>query len=285
MDVRDLAGKHALVTGAASGIGKATALELARHGADMVLCDIDQAGLEATEKEIGDLGREVFARRIDVSHADEMERFAQEVHTRIGAVDLLVNNAGVGLVAGFLEMDLENWDWIVGITLKGVIHGCHFFVPRMVERGQGGHVVNVASLAGFIPGPPLCAYNVTKAGVVSLSESLRSELRPHGIGVTAVCPGIIDTPIASNMRYRGTMPAEEARQLGRDAMRRRNYSPERVARNVLKAVSRNRAVAPISLEAWIGYYMKRFFPRFTLWLIATLTERQRRQMEAEKKSS
>jgi NAD(P)-dependent dehydrogenase (short-subunit alcohol dehydrogenase family) len=284
MDVRDLAGKRGLVTGAASGIGNAIALELARHGADLVLCDIDQAGLEATEKEIRDLGRETFARRIDVSHADEMQGFAREVHAQVGAVDILVNNAGVGLGAGFLEMELEDWDWIVGINLKGVIHGCHFFVPRMVERNQGGHVVNIASMAGFIPVPPLCAYNVTKAGVISLSESLRSELRRHGIGVTAVCPGIIDTPIADNMRYRGAMPAEEAREQGREAMRRRNYSPERVARNVLKAIARNRAVAPISLEAWIGYYLKRLFPRFTLWLLATLTERQRRQMEAEKRT-
>jgi short-subunit dehydrogenase len=141
--------------------------------------------------------------------------------------------------------------------------------------------VNIASMAAFIPFPPLCAYNVTKGGVVSLSESLRSELRPHGIGVTAVCPGVIATSIADNMRYRGASAGEEARRQSKELMLRRGYTPERAARNILKAVARNRAVAPIALEAWIAYYLKRAVPRFVLWAIHVFTERQKRRLEAQ----
>jgi NAD(P)-dependent dehydrogenase (short-subunit alcohol dehydrogenase family) len=281
MDVRNLSGKKALVTGAASGIGRALALELAGRGADLAICDVDEGGLKATEDKIRALGRKTITQRVDVSKPQEMEGFARAVHGQWEAVDVLVNNAGVGLGAEFLDTELQDWEWILGINLKGVIYGCHFFAPQMVQRGHGGHVVNIASMAAFIPFPPLCAYNVTKGGVVSLSESLRSELRPHGIGVTAVCPGVIATSIADNMRYRGASAGEEARRQSKELMLRRGYTPERAARNILKAVARNRAVAPIALEAWIAYYLKRAVPRFVLWAIHVFTERQKRRLEAQ----
>ena len=273
MDVRDLHGRSALVTGAASGIGRATALACARRGASLVLCDVDAAGLADVEQEIRALGRDVLARRVDVGSPTEMEAFAAEVHREREAVDLLVNNAGVGLGGLFLESSLEDWEWIARINLFGVIHGCHFFVPEMVRRGRGGHVVNVASAAAYAPLPAQSAYAATKFAVVGLSECLRAELAPFGIGVTAVCPGFIDTPIVEHSRLRGVAAEPENRRRTRAFYRRRGYRPERVARNLLKAVQRGRALAPISAEAWGMYYASRIAPGLLRWVNAKLAGR------------
>jgi short-subunit dehydrogenase len=178
----------------------------------------------------------------------------------VGAVDILMNNAGVGLAASFLDTPLEVWDWLLRVNLWGVIHGCHFFLPPMVSRGAGGHVVNVASLASYMPSETLSAYTTSKYGVLGLSEALRVELHRHRIGVTAVCPGVINTAITASSRMRGAAGAAGERERLARLYQRRNYGPERVARNVLKAVQRNRAVAPISLESWIVFYLKRIAP-------------------------
>lgn len=280
MDVRDLTGKLGLVTGAASGIGRETALALGRRGADLVVCDVDQGGLGDVQNALEKLGRRVLARKVDVSSEEEMRAFAAAVHAEHAAVDLLVNNAGVGLGASFLETTLEDWKWILDINVVGVVHGCHFFLPPMVERGRGGHVVNIASAAAFVATEQLAAYSATKFAVRGLSESLRAELAPHGIGVTTVCPGIIDTPITRASRMRGWGATPEARERVVEAYRKRGYTPDRVARNILKAVARNRAVAPISIEAWTMYWMKRFIPRTTALVSRKLGERAKREAEA-----
>jgi NAD(P)-dependent dehydrogenase (short-subunit alcohol dehydrogenase family) len=274
MDVRDLGGKWSLVTGAASGIGMETALELARRGSNLAICDLDEARLATAEERLRGFGRQVITARVDVADRGDMQAFAARVHGEIGAVDILMNNAGVGLGGGFLHTSLEDWDWIVGINLKGVVHGCHFFLPPMVERRRG-HVVNVASMAAYTASEALSAYCTTKFAVLGLSEALREELAPHGIGVTAICPGIINTPITESSRLVG--PIREMRGQMVDLYRRRNYGPERVAENILRAVQRNRAVAPISPEAWFFYYLKRFAP----WLLArfsgAMAQQQRRR--------
>jgi NAD(P)-dependent dehydrogenase (short-subunit alcohol dehydrogenase family) len=279
MDVRSLEGKTALVTGAASGIGRETALELARRGADLVICDVDDPGLASTAETIRGLGGNVEFQQVDVSSADEMEAFAAAVHARVEAVDLLMNNAGVAIGGPFLATTLSDWDWILGINLKGVIHGCHFFIPNMVERGRGGHVVNVSSAAGYAAASALTAYNTTKFGVLGLTEALWDELQPKGIGVTAICPGIIDTPITRNARLVGDMDKPETRQEMVEGYRRRAYTPERVARHILDAVQRDRLVAPISPEAWGMYYLKRFAPWAMRWLGRKLSDRQARMAE------
>ena len=190
MDVRDLRGKNALVTGAASGIGRETALEVARRGADLFVCDIDEEGLARTTGEIQALGRKAFGQRVDVSRRDDMRAFAEAVHAQVESVagldgyevnlvsqntfmhfDLSLNTERarllfgdrdpVGLGAGLAETTLEDWDWILGINLYGVIHGLHFFVPKMVAAGRGGHVVNISSAAGYLAAEPLTAYCTT----------------------------------------------------------------------------------------------------------------------------
>jgi NAD(P)-dependent dehydrogenase (short-subunit alcohol dehydrogenase family) len=262
MDVRSLSGKTALITGAGSGIGRETALACARRGAQLALCDLDAAGLAETEQRVRALGgeRRVLTQRVDVASADEMRAFADAVHRELPAVDLLVNNAGVGLGAAFQDTSLDDWRWIVGVNLMGVVHGCHFFLPRMLARGAGGHVVNVASAAGYLPSEALAAYSATKYAVLGLSESLHIELHRRGIGVTALCPGIIDTPITRSAALRGAAAAEGAREKMIAAYQRRNYGPERVAEALLRAVQRNRTIAPVTPEAWLGYFLKRLAP-------------------------
>ena len=279
MDVRNLEGKTALVTGAGSGIGRATALALGRRGANLILCDLNEAGLGETAETARRLGRDVLARRVDVASADEMRSFADTVHAQVEAVDVLMNNAGVGLGAGTLHTTLEDWRWIIGVNLWGVVHGCHFFVPAMVRRRRGGHVVNVASAAGYVATEALAADSTTKFAVVGFSEALRDELFAHGIGVTAVCPGLINTPITQTSPLRGPEATPEARAYMVDVYRRRNYPPERVAENVLKAIQRNRAVAPVSPEAWVMYVLKRLAPGLVARINRAMAERTRREIE------
>jgi len=280
MDVTKLDGKTVLVTGGASGIGKASALAFARRGASLILCDVDDAGLAVTEQEIRTMGRDVFTRRVDVANQDQMRDFAEAVHARVDAVDILMNNAGVALGAGLLDMSMEDWDWIVDINLWGVIYGCHYFVPPMVKRSRGGHVINLSSTAGFVASEALLAYSVTKFAVLGLSEALRDELCRHGIGVTAVCPGVINTPIAQRARTRGFQATPKVRDGMIEVFRRRNYGPERVAENILKAVQRNRGVAPISPEARFAYVAKRVAPWFVAWMNRKLGDRIRREAGA-----
>jgi len=283
MDVSDLVGKTALVTGAGSGIGRETALAFARRAADLVVCDVSEAGLGHTADDIRALGRKATAHIVDVADAERMRTFADAVHGEVEAVDILVNNAGVGLGGGFLYTTLEDWDWIVGINLRGVVHGCHFFVPKMVARRRGGHVVNVASAAGYLASEALAAYSTTKFAVVGLSEALRDELAPHGIGVTAICPGIINTPITGSARLRGKAAAPGARDQMVAFYRRRNYGPELVAEKILKAVARNAAVAPVSPEAWTMYFLKRLSPALTARVNRWTAERFERQLAANRR--
>jgi NAD(P)-dependent dehydrogenase (short-subunit alcohol dehydrogenase family) len=279
VDVRDLSGRSALVTGAASGIGRATALECARRGADLFLCDLNEAGLEQTAAEARGLGREVLARRVDVASAVEMRAFADEVHGRREAVDLLVNNAGVAIAGGLIDTTLEDWEWIIGVNLRGVVHGCHFFVPPMVRRGSGGHVVIVSSAAGYSASDGLVAYCTTKFAVLGLAEALCDELRRNGIGVTAICPGIIDTPITGSARLRGEYAAPGARELMVERYRRRGYGPDRVAAGILSAVQRERVVAPVSPEARVLYWLARFTPGLERAVRRGVMARGRRQIE------
>ena len=271
MDTDDLTGRTVLITGAGSGIGRSLALLCARRGARLVIGELDAEHLAQTEQAIAGLGREVLARRVDVADREEMRVFAADVHDSVGPVDVLVNNAGVGLMAGFLDTTLDDWDWIVQINVMGVVHGCHYFLPAMVER-RSGHVVNLASMAGYNASPLMPAYTATKYAVLGLSESLSEELRPARIGVTAVCPGIIDTAIISSARMRGVADMEAARSKIDGFYRKRAYGPDRVAQNILKSVGRGRTIAPVSPEAWFGYGLKRISP----WLTARAVTRSSR---------
>src|SRR5215212_6776214 len=259
MDTTDLRGRIVVVTGAGSGIGRETALLSAQRGADLAICDVDDDGLAETAARARALGRDVLSRHVDVADREEMRAFADEVER----VDLLVNNAGVGLAASFEDTPLDDWDWIVSINVLGVVHGCHFLVPKIPA---GGHVANLSSMAGFHASPALSAYTTTKFAVLGFSEALRAELQPRGIGVTAICPGVINTPITRNARARGKSDDPELRERLVNLYARRNYGPDRVARNILKAVQRDRVVAPVAAEAWLAWGLTRVSPRAGVWL-------------------
>jgi NAD(P)-dependent dehydrogenase (short-subunit alcohol dehydrogenase family) len=259
-----------VVTGGGSGIGRAVTLEAARRGARVFACDVDARGLDET---VALAGAAVEGRVVDVRDAAAMGAFCDEVHREAPGVDVLVNNAGVGLGARFQDTALEDWRWILDINLMGVVHGCHVFVPRMVARGRGGHVVNIASMAGFTPTAGTTAYCVTKAGVLMLSECMRIELEEHRIGVTAICPGLIDTAITRTSRWRGDFDHAAASQRMVEIFARRGYTPDRVARAILDAVRVNTAVRPIAAEAWALYFLKRAAPGLTRKLSGWLGRR------------
>jgi NAD(P)-dependent dehydrogenase (short-subunit alcohol dehydrogenase family) len=252
-------GRVALVTGAGSGIGRATALLLAERGFRLVVCDLDPAGLAEVAGLLAAKGALLLQQRVDVADRSAMAAFAAAVHQLVPAVDLLVNNAGVGLAASLLDTSPDDWRWLLGINLGGVVHGMELFVPPMVARGRGGQVVNVASGLGLVAAPGVAAYATSKFAVVGLSEAARLDLAPHGIGVSCVCPGIINTPIVARTPIRGKDP-ERLRQLAQALFSRRNYPPERVAEAVVAAAEKNRGLVTVTLEATLSHWLKRLMP-------------------------
>jgi NAD(P)-dependent dehydrogenase (short-subunit alcohol dehydrogenase family)/pimeloyl-ACP methyl ester carboxylesterase len=256
-----LRGRLAVVTGAGSGIGRATATALAACGARVVVVDRDSAALAQAAADIRGAGTFIC----DVSDERAMERLADHVLARYGIPDVVVNNAGVGVAGSFVDTPVREWRRVLGVNLMGVVHGCKQFAPAIVQRGEGGHIVNIASAAAFQPSKGLAAYSTSKAGVLMVSECLRAELAPHGIGVTAVCPGFIHTNITRNARYLGHAEGEERRVAERvTAMyERRNFTPEQVADEIIEAIATDRPVAVITPEARVMRALSRFAPRLS----------------------
>ncbi|WP_192583059.1 SDR family oxidoreductase [Streptomyces albicerus] len=257
-------GQLVLVTGAGSGIGRATAFAFAEAGARVVAVDRDAESAARTAELSRLIGApEAWAETVDVSDEQAMEKLAEKVAAEYGVVDVLVNNAGIGLSGSFFDTTTEDWRNVLDVNLWGVIHGCRLFGKQMTERGQGGHIVNTASAAAYLPSKALPAYSTSKAAVLMLSECLRAELAGQGIGVSAICPGFINTGITSTARFTGVDADEEKRRQKKSARLYglRNYPPEKVADAVLRAVVRNQAVVPVTAEARGGRLMSRFTPR------------------------
>ncbi|MFF8426838.1 SDR family oxidoreductase [Streptomyces sp. NPDC016566] len=265
------AGRHAdrfggqlvLVTGAGSGIGRATAFAFAEAGARVVAVDRDAEAAARTAELSRLVGApEAWAETADVSDEQAMEKLAEKVHREYGVLDVLVNNAGIGLSGSFFTTTTEDWRKVLDVNLWGVIHGCRLFGARMAERRQGGHIVNIASAAAYQPSRALPAYSTSKAAVLMLSECLRAELAGQDIGVTAICPGFVNTNITSTARFTGVDEAEQRRRQKHSARLYglRNYPPEKVAEAVLDAVTHNKAVVPVTPEARGAHLLSRFMP-------------------------
>jgi short-subunit dehydrogenase len=256
-------GKLALVTGAGAGIGRATAVELARRGArKVVLADRDLAAAGEAAGAVRAACAEAAVYRVDVSDEAAMNDLAAQVRNEHGVVDILVNNAGIGMAGRFLETSSANWENIMGVNVGGVISGSRAFGAQMVERGEGGTIINVASAAAYLPSKSMVAYSTTKAAVLALSESLRADFADEGISVTAVCPGFVNTDIAKNTIYAGMSAQQQERARGKAdaAYRRRNFTPEATAKAIVKAIKTGPAVVPIAAESRIGYAMRRISP-------------------------
>lgn len=261
--MRALSGRVALITGAASGIGRATAEALDAQGCRLILVDIDAAGLESLASTCKDV---IASEVVDVGDAAAMKALAERVHGQVSALDILVNNAGIGMVGTLWETPLDAWERVLRVNLYGVLHGCHVFVPAMVARGAG-QVVNVSSTLGFFGAGGVNAYVTSKFGVLGLSESLRAELAPHGVGVSTICPGVIDTAIVD----KGSVYRKGTEDLGLQGklskgFKDRSYPPSAVAKAIVRAIRKDQAVVPVSWEARALYWTKRWSPRIAAWL-------------------
>ena len=253
-----LRGGTALVTGAGSGIGRATAYAFAREGATVLCVDLDEATAKTTAATCRDLGVEADSYACDVADAAAMGDLAEQVGREHGALTVLVNNAGVGMTGRFADMTLEDWAWIRSINLDGVVHGCHAFGPAMLAEGRG-HIVNMSSGQAYAHQASTIAYGTTKAAVLSFSRALRSDWRSQGVGVSAVCPGVINTSILEGTRFLGDLGSPRVKQLAQGAFRRA-HQPETVAEAVLLAIHRDRAMVPAGFEASLGWHLSKVLP-------------------------
>ena len=234
--------RTAVVTGGASGIGRALALLFAREGANVVVADLDEVGMAETVAGVSQAGRSALAVKTDVSRLADVEALADRAFGEFGAVHVVCNNAGVALWGGLESVTHKDWEWAMGVNLWGVIHGVEAFVPRMVAGKQPGHVVNTASMAGLIASQGLGIYNTTKYAVVGLSETLQKDLRGYDIGVSVLCPMGVNTQIRQSDRNRpAALRNEAAEREGRAVeLIGRYLPPEHVAERVLRAIYANR---------------------------------------------
>jgi 2-hydroxycyclohexanecarboxyl-CoA dehydrogenase len=267
----------ALVTGAGSGIGRSTALALAARGTRVLCTDIDEVAAEKTAVECDEVsgagsmaGHRAY--RLDVADRAEVDAVAAQVERDHGALHILVNNAGVGMTGSFSDMTADDWTFIRSINLDGVVNCCSAFSPPMLSERRG-QVVNVSSGLGFTPTSKESAYGATKAAVLQLSQCLRADWSPLGVGVTAICPGFINTPIAHSTRFTGGKEDPGAREKMVKAYSR-VHSPDKVGQAIVDAIAHNRAVVPVGFEAVLGWYAHRLTPIAFQQLLARLSGRR-----------
>jgi NAD(P)-dependent dehydrogenase (short-subunit alcohol dehydrogenase family)/pimeloyl-ACP methyl ester carboxylesterase len=254
------------VTGAGSGIGRETAFAFAREGAEVVVSDIDEAAVKETAAQIASWGGVAYAYVLDVSDVAAVEAFAERVSAEHGVPDIVVNNAGIGQAGRFLDTPPEQFDRVLEVNLGGVVNGCRAFGRRLVERGTGGHIVNVSSMAAYAPLQSLSAYCTSKAATFMFSDCLRAELDTAGIGLTTICPGVINTNIINTTRFDAPRGKDDEHVDGRrgqiDKMfALRRYGPDKVANAILSSVKKNKPIRPVAPEAYALYGISRVLPQ------------------------
>ena len=277
--------RTAIITGAGSGLGRALSARLARDGWQLALCDINTAGNEQTLAAIraasggehtAASGIEHTAETLDVSDAEAWSNLVTRLQARWPQLDLLVNNAGVACAGEVGQLPLADWRWLLNVNLWGVIHGCHACVGWLKQNPAGGHVVNIASVAGLVFPPEMAAYNVSKAAVIALSETMSAELRAHRVGVTVVCPGFV----ATNLLATGRFASESQRQSAERLMNESTMTPDHVANAIARAIRRRQlylVVPPLTRLLW---WLKRFLPAGITRAIGWEYERERTRREA-----
>lgn len=255
---RDLDGSHVLITGAASGIGHATARAMAARGAHLYLTDLNDAGLRSTVEKVERAGGSVvLAQPADVASYDEVLRLGEAVHAHVPAVDVIMNVAGISAWGTVDQLEHRQWRAMVEVNLMGPIHVIETFVPAMIQAGHGGSLVNVSSAAGLLGLPWHAAYSASKFGLRGVSEVLRFDLRRHGIDVTLVCPGAVATPLAGTVEVAGIDSASPSFTRLRGRFLRHAVSPERAAAVMVRAVERGDYLAFTSLDIRVLFFLQR----------------------------
>src|SRR5947208_719370 len=267
MPPKSVTNKRVLVTGAASGIGRATAVASARKGARLFLTDINEAPLQAVAAEIREAGGTVaYADALDISDHGAVAAMAEEIHSAHGSLDIVMNIAGISIWGTVETLSHDQWRRAVDIDLMGPIHVLECFVPAMIAARRGGHVVNVSSAAGLFGLPWHAPYSATKFGLRGLSEVLRFDLRRHDIGVSLVCPGGVDTGLVNTVEIAGVDRSSPTIQQFTARFRRHAVTPERAAAKILEGIERNRYWVYTSRDIQVGHFLQRRFE--TLYALA-----------------
>ncbi|HXY34219.1 MAG TPA: SDR family NAD(P)-dependent oxidoreductase [Planctomycetaceae bacterium] len=264
--------KTGLITGAASGLGRAIALRLARDGWNLCLADVNDTGNEETLQLVRQAGGDGFVEHLDVREIDAWQDLRERLRERWPRLDLLVNNAGVAGSGRVGEYSIENWHWIVDVNLWNGINGCHTFVEWLKANPRGGHIINTCSLAAIASAPTMAAYNVTKAGMLALSETLYGELLPYNVGVTAVCPSVFRTNLLDRSRW--CQPEE--RRLFEKGFAEAKMTAEHVADAAIRAMHRKQLYVMEPFEARFNWYLKRLNPTWFLRKVSRMFEAQLR---------
>jgi NAD(P)-dependent dehydrogenase (short-subunit alcohol dehydrogenase family) len=261
MPAKNFSGKKCLITGAASGIGRATALAAGSRGAQLFLTDIDEAALAQVAREVAGAGGTVpYHGPADVADREAVGSMAREIHDAHGGLDVVMNIAGVSTWGRVEEMEHHHWKRMVDVNLMGPIHVIECFVPPMIAAGKGGHLVNVASAAALFGLPWHAAYSASKFGLRGVSEVLRFDLRRHDIGVTLVCPGGVSTPLVGTLEIVGVDRSAPAIQKAVGRFERRAVTPERAAEVIVRGVEKDRYLVFTSRDIRVGHWAQRFFP-------------------------
>lgn len=271
-------GKIAIVTGGASGIGRAVAEALGRRGATVIVADINAAHASDVARGIVEAAGKADSAAVDVSDAAAVQKLVDDAVTRHGRLDYMFNNAGVSMACEMRDTTLEDWDRIVRVNLHGVINGVQAAYAQMLRQGHG-HIVNTGSIAGLAPFPLTVVYNTTKHAVVGLSTSLRSEAAGLGVKVSVVCPGFIDTPMKDRLTYRNL-----DREASMRALPFKLYSADACAADILRGVERNQAVILAPLHARLLWWLHRLAPGVFIWANTQAAKQIRKLRTGERRA-
>lgn len=275
--MKSLKDKVAVITGAGSGIGRATALALAKEGCDLALADINEASLAETAGLLAEYGRKLCTHRVNVADRQQMAAYPEQVLAAHGRVHIVVNNAGVASGANFEDQSLDDFERVLAVNLYGVVYGCKAFLPHLKAAGEG-HIVNISSVLGLMPAPALSAYCTSKFAVRGFSQCLWLELRGHNIGVTAIHPGLIRTNISNTAAVHEIGEMHGFFEQFRDRMERQGADPATVAKAIVKGIKGDKQRALVTLETQVMDRLMRWMPTGTPSVIASVVSAGKRRM-------
>lgn len=260
--------RNAIITGGASGLGRALALRLARDGWNIAICDINRESGAAVVEEVKAAGGDARFEHLDVTNIEQWQQLSERLRADWNSLDLLVNNAGVAASGNMGEAPLEDWRWIVDINLFNAVNGCHTFVDWLKANPRGSHIINTASLAAIAVAPSMASYNVTKAAMLALSETLYAELKQYNVGVTVLCPAFF----ATNLLKEGRFHDDKLRNIAESAFRKATLTAETVADEAVRAMRRKKLYVVLPPKARRYWWFKRLAPQRFLDAIARMSK-------------